>query len=200
MRARKRVSVSMKITWNKPGRVARTNSLTVCPWPSRGMTLVEAVVSIAIIGVMLVAALNTVGAAQSTRKKMGDRARGMTLAQELMSEILAQNYEDPDYGAGSFGLAAEEVGDGSRALWEDVDDYDGWSASPPQKKDGTVLSNFTGWGRTVEVKWVSPTDSSSVSGSDTRVKRVTITVTYESMPVVELVALRTGVIHYAPED
>lgn len=163
------------------------------------LTLVEAVVSIAIVGVMLVAALETVGASQTTQRKMGDRARATLLAEELMSEILEQDYEDSSLAAGSFGVESGETGS-SRAPWDDVDDYDGWSASPPQQKDGTVLTGFTGWRRTAEVKWVSATDSTAVSGSDTRVKRIKVSILYDNMPVIELTALRTGVFQYGPED
>jgi MSHA pilin protein MshD len=164
------------------------------------LTLVEAVVSIAIIGVMLVAALNTVGASQTTQKKMGDRNRAMLLAQDLMSEILQQAYEDANLAPGSFGLGADEVGDGSRALWEDVDDYDGWSASPPQEKEGTVLAGFDGWRRSVTVDWVSPVDAAQELGGDSGVKRITVSVTLDDVPLATLVALRTNAFHYGPEE
>ena len=166
----------------------------------RALTLVEAAVSTAIIGVMLVAALNTVGASQVTQKKMGDRSRAMLLAQDLMSEILQQHYEDPDLGPGSFGLGIDEIGDGSRGLWEDVDDYDGWTASPPQQKDGTVLSGFDGWRRSVTVDWVDPADVAQEQGSDTGVKRIAVTITFKDLPLATLAALRTSTWQYGPEQ
>jgi type II secretory pathway pseudopilin PulG len=164
------------------------------------LTLVEAVVSLAIVGVMLVAALNTVGAALATQKKMGDRGRAMLLAQDLMSEIVRQAYEDPDLSTGSFGLTADEVGDGSRSLWDDVDDYDGWSASPPQQRDGTVLSDFDGWRRSVAVGWVDSAEVATELGSDTGVKRITVAVTFKGLPLATLVALRTNTWQYGPEQ
>ena len=163
-------------------------------------TLVEAIVSIVIVGVMLVAALNTVAASQTTQRKMSDRNRAMLLAQDLMSEILRQPYEDPDYAPGSFGLGADEVGDGSRALWEDVDDYDGWKASPPQQKDGTLLAGFDGWTRGVVVNWVQGNDITAVSGVDTGVKRIVVTVTRDNLPLATLEALRTNAWDYGPEE
>lgn len=166
-------------------------------WSHRGcvrsaLTLVEATISIVIVGVMLVAALNTVGASQTTRKKTADRQRGMPLAQDLMYEILEQCYEDPDLGPGSFGVGTDKVGDGSRALWEDVDDYDGWWACPPERKDGTKLSGFEGWARSVAVKWVGPEDLSQTAAADTGVKRITVSVTYNDTLVASLVAIRTN--------
>jgi MSHA pilin protein MshD len=161
--------------------------------PPRALTLAEAVISIIIVSVMLVAALNTVSATRTTEKKIGDRSRGLLLAEDLMAEILQQAYEDPGLPPGSFGLGGDEVGDGSRNLWEDVDDYDGWSASPPQQKDGTELDDFDGWTRSVEVVWVNPLDLCQVSVTDTGVKRVTVTVTDGDAVVIPLVAVRTNV-------
>jgi len=174
------------------------HSLSECH-ARRGLTLAEAVVSMLIVSVMLVAALNTVGASRTTQKKTADRSRGFLLAENLMSEVLQQAYEDPDLAPGSFGLEGAEVGDGSRSLWDDVDDYDGWSASPPQQKDGTELGEFKGWTRSVEVRWVNPAELATLSGTDTGVKRVVVTVTDGATVVVSLVAIRTDALQFVPE-
>ena len=72
-----------------------------------------------------------------------------------------------------------------------TDDYDGWSASPPQQKDGTVLSELTGWGRSVEVLWMDPWDLSQNVFSNQGVKRIAITVVHNNVPVASLIAFRT---------
>ena len=162
------------------------------PGVTRALSMVEAVISIVVVGVMLVAALNTVAAARLTEQKTGERTRGLLLAEDLMSEILRQHYEDPDLAPGSFGLGGDEVGDGSRALWEDVDDYDGWSASPPQQKDGTELVDFKGWTRSVVVRWADPNDLSQKPLSDAGVKWITVTVTDGNTAVISLDSVRTN--------
>jgi len=164
----------------------------------RGLTMVEAVISMLVVGVMLVAALKTVGAARLTERKTGERGRGVLLAEGLMSEILEQSYADPESGVGSFGLGVDELGDGSRLLWEDVDDYDGWSATPPEEKDGTPLSGFDGWSRSVEVRWVDPADFSQVRIAETGVKRITVTVANNDTVVLSVVALRTSALSFDP--
>jgi len=160
---------------------------------ARAFTMAEAVLSVFIVGVVLVAALHTVGASRAAQQKVGDRARGMLLAQDLMTEILQYAYEDPASGPGSFGLGADEVGDGSRSLWDDVDDYEGWSASPPQRADGEPIEGFVGWGRRVAVDWVDPDDLTQTLLYDSGVKRITVTVTHHDVPVASLVAVRTSV-------
>lgn len=158
----------------------------------RAFSMAETLVSILIVGTLLVAAMNTAGAATLGRKKIGDRGVGLLLARDLVDEILQQDYEDADASSGSFSLDADEVGDGSRALWNDVDDYDGWSASPPEQKDGTVMGEFPGWRRTVSIDWVPASDLNGTSGSDTRIKRIYVTVTYKNVEVAKLVSIRAG--------
>jgi len=157
-----------------------------------GFTLVEVVVSMLIVSVMLVAALNIVGGSRLSQFKTSQSSRGQALAEALMVEILRQSYADSQYGPGSFGLGPDEVGDGSRSLWEDVDDYDGWSASPPEQKDGTQIANFSGWQRSVNVAWIDPMNPSQVEDSESNAKRVTVTVTYGGAPVASLIAIRTA--------
>ena len=158
----------------------------------RGFTLIEAVVSLLIASGMLVAALNTVGAARATDHKVAERTRGLLLAQALMAEILQQEYTDPDYGLGSFGLGADEA-TGTRSLFEDVDDYHGWQASPPQRKDGTPIAWAQGYEEVVTVAWVNPADLSQTSGSETGVKRIEVTINRNNRMVASLVAYRTQV-------
>lgn len=155
-----------------------------------GFSMAETLVSILIVGGLVVAAMNTAGAAMMGHKKIGDRGRGTLLAQDLLGEILLQAYEEP-VDTPTFGRESSESGS-NRADYDDVDDYDGWFASPPESKDGTSMSGYTGWKRSVVVEWVDNTDLIEVSGSDTGVKRITVTVTRDGRTLAELVALRAG--------
>ena len=152
--------------------------------------MAETLVSILIVGGLVVAAMNTAGAAMMGHKKIGDRGRGTLLAQDLLGEILLQAYEEP-VDTPTFGRESSESG-GDRKDYDDVDDYDGWIASPPQLKDGTVLSDLADWKRSVSVVWVSATALSSVSGTETGVKRITVTVLRNGLTVAKLVAIRAG--------
>lgn len=156
----------------------------------RALSMIEAVISIAIVGVMMVAALNTVGASKLGQQKTGDRGKGALLAQQLMSEILRQSYEEPD-GTPSFGREGGEGG-GDRAGRDDVDDYYNWSSSPPEYKDGTVIPDLNGWQRSVKVDWVSPDDLNTPIGVDESVKRIIVTVSRDGVPVASLTAVRTA--------
>lgn len=154
--------------------------------------MIEVSISIVVIGTMLVASLSTIGATRTNMQHTSDRARGRLLAQQLMSEIMVLAYEDPDAAAGSFGLEAGDAGTGSRALFDDVDDFDGWLASPPQSKAGTVLTGLASWTRSAEVSWVDPDDLQRDVGVDTRIKRVTVAVTHNARVVASMTVIRTG--------
>lgn len=155
----------------------------------RGMTLVEAVLSIVIVGIMLAAALGTVGASKTAAYRSSDRARAVLVAQDLMSEILRQPYRDAS-ATGSLGPEAGEAGD-SRALFDDADDYHGLSAQP-QRADGTTITGTGAWLTLVTVEYVSRSSPTTVVTADQGAKRVTVKVTRAGAELASLVAIRTS--------
>jgi type II secretory pathway pseudopilin PulG len=153
-------------------------------------TLVEAVMSLIIVSVMFVAALSTVGASKLSQHKFSLGNRGQLLAGSMMTEILRQDYQDPD-GQSIFGCEAGESSS-TRADFDDVDDYHGWSSSPPVEKNGTLIPGLTGWKRSVAVEWVEPLDVTQVRETETNVKRVTVTVSYDGINLVSLAGIRSS--------
>ena len=171
------------------GRDARVTS---------GFTLVESVISIAIAGGLLVVALTTAGSAKFGQYKMGQRQRGLMLAQELMAEITAQAYAEPVDTPG-FGPEANE-GAFTRAVYDDVDDYHRWASAPPKRKDGTVMTELTGWKRSVVIRYVKGDDFTCATGVDEGVKRIEISVSHNGLPVARLWAVRTDNVQQADEE
>jgi len=158
---------------------------------SKAFTMVEAAVSILVVGAMLVAALTTVSGARLAAQSNAEACRGYALAQELMSEILRQHYQEPDRTP-RFGTEGMQEEGSSRRYYDDVDDYHQWSASPPQDKDGGTLSGFDGWRRTVTVPWVLPTDGNAYSSVETDAKKITVTVSHNGRLIASVVAVRTS--------
>src|SRR3954470_7941556 len=135
----------------------------------RGLTLIEVVASTMIVGLMVVAALNALGAATKSANSIGNRAVAAGLADELMSEIAMQSYSDPD-GSPMLGHESGES-PSVRSAFDDVDDYDGWNASPPQYRDGTAIPDRTNWRQRVTVTYVVPTNPTQTTSSDQGAKR-----------------------------
>ena len=154
-------------------------------------TLIEVVISIVIVGTMLVAALHAVGASRLGLQRVGDHSRGTLLAQQLMAEALQREYSEPD-DLPVFGCEPGEGGP-SRLAFDDVDDYHQWSASPPQRKDGTPIPGHEGWQRSVEVALVASADLGlGTPGPETgSIKRIAVSVSHNGAIIAELTALRT---------
>jgi len=141
-----------------------------------------------IVGILIVMALNTFGALAGSRQIVATRHVGSALGRHLMSEILQNHYEEPN-DTPAFGPEAPENA-ASRADYDDVDDYHGWSASPPKTKDDSAMTGLDGWSRSVSVVYVDPDDVSAVVGDDRGLKRITVTVTDPRGVQATLVALR----------
>lgn len=160
----------------------------------RALSLAETLISVVVVAVMIPAVLSTVVAAKSGQAQTVHRKVGRLLAESLMTEILIQAYEDPDEPV--FGPETGESGL-SRVAFDDVDDYDQWSASPPQTKDGTEIPERTKWRRSVEVAFVQINDLQQTSAGETGVKRITVRVTHKNgddvpIEVASLTAIRTA--------
>jgi hypothetical protein len=156
-----------------------------------GFSLVEAAMSIVLVAVLFAAVMQTVGAGRLAHYKSSGQRRGSLLARQLLAEILQQDYEDPDTPTLTLGIDAGETAS-NRLDFDDVDDYDGWVASPPQDRDGTTEQNQDDWSREVQVAWVKPLDLGQTSGVETKAKRVTVTVKHKGLVMSELTSVRTN--------
>lgn len=155
-----------------------------------GFTVAETVVATLLVGGLCVVALDTAGAAISASVRVADETRATLLAQELLSEILLQEYADPDLPTTTLGPDPGESG-GARLNWDDVDDYNGWSAFPPENRYGTKHTELANWKRTVSVDWVTGSDLSVVSNVETNIKRIIVAVEHNEVELAKLTALKT---------
>lgn len=144
-----------------------------CATAARGFSLVEAMVSAGIVGVMLVASVNLLSSAARTRVADNNRRTGSLLAQQLVCEIVTQPYKDESLLALLFG---PEVGEAARTSYDDVDDYNNYREKPPKDHNGLPIPGYEGWERKVSIDWVTP-DTLTKSILDTGLVRVEVKVT-----------------------
>ncbi|MEX2215961.1 MAG: type II secretion system protein [Phycisphaeraceae bacterium] len=168
-----------------------TNTIGRARAASRGFTLIETTIAVLIISVMYAAVLNTLGSARKGELLVTARQKGLELAKHLMGEIVQQAYWDPEGKAG-MGPGADE-NNGTRSPFDDVDDYAGWTESPPTYKNGTAMPGFTGWTRKVLVTWVSTTSPKTTVGSESGLKSIEVIVEFNGKTVATLTALRANV-------
>jgi hypothetical protein len=160
----------------------------------RGITLWECAMSTFLVGMVLVTATSTSGTSVRMQTKASERAKAVYLAHALVGEMLGLSYMQPGQTSSAIGREAGESAT-SRANYNDVDDYNGWADSPPQNKDGTVMSNLAGWRRQVVVEWVGPstlTQPSPGSSSETGLKRMTVTVLHNGTTILTRIAVKAN--------
>lgn len=159
----------------RPAAGAATSAATGSRAASRGrgFSLVEAMVSAGIVGVMLVASVNLLSSAARTRASDTNRRSAVLLAQQLITEVQAQPYKDESLTALLFG---PELGETGRALYDDVDDYKNHMEKPPLQRDGTPMADYPGWKRQVKVKWVHTDGLLTEAISDTGLVMIEVKV------------------------
>ena len=155
-----------------------------------GMTLVEVSVSTLLVGFIVVGALRCLSGAIQAGQSTTNSTIAMLLAEDLMEEILQQDYRDPDQSTG-FGVETDEDAD-LRDAWDDVDDYHNWVASPPVDSDGNAVADAA-WKRSVTIRHVDRHDllDEREDTEDTGVNRITVTVLHNHVVMCELVSVQT---------
>ncbi len=141
-----------------------------------GFTLTEAVSMIIVLGIAIPPLVYLFQQVNARSVDQTFQQVGVAYANSLMEEVVSKSFEDPDAATGSFGTE-----EGSRAAYDDVDDYDGLNNSPPQELDGTNLSDYNGFTRSVAVDNVTAADPDPITpGADgsSEFKRIRVTVAW----------------------
>ncbi|MCC6322030.1 MAG: type II secretion system protein [Phycisphaerales bacterium] len=156
----------------------------------RGFTLVEAAVSIVIVGVMLTAAISMLGSSARTRRQTALWREGESIARALMAEV-----QQSGYGATSGLLSVVAIPQGAdRTRWRTVDEYNGLTEGPPTDRTGAPLPGYPAWRRSVQIERVDPTNPGGAGraiNGDTGLKRITVVVVAPGGQRTTLVALRS---------
>jgi type II secretory pathway pseudopilin PulG len=174
---------------SRPARIPRSAQRR----GAAGFTLVEAAVSIVIVGVMFVAALTTVGGAAQGRRVQAEWREADALGRSLLGEVAQCTYGT----TGGSIVSLVILGGGGpqdRRAWTTLDDYSGLIDSPPSDRRGGKLSGLAaGWRREVAVERVKPDDPSGAStrSTDYGLKRITVTVTGPTGKQTVLTTLRS---------
>ena len=171
----------------------------------RGFTLVETSISTLIVAVVLVASMRTVVGVTRHRSVHHGATTANLLAEALLTEVLEKEYKEPT----ATPIFGAEAGETARSLFDDVDDYHGWTETPPKHVDGTSMSALSGWSREVAVTQAGTGDpifsttirtGTSIVGkgldaksenTDTGVRKVTVTVKKSGSTLASVTGLKT---------
>lgn len=138
----------------------------------------EVAIATLLVGLLVVGAMRAVGAVFRTRTSADRLQEATMLAHAMTAEVMQCRYEDE----GASPVFGPESGENSsldpRAAFDDVDDYNSGSWSPPRAKSPTTaFAGYSGWTQAVRVVWADPTSPLADSVTDRGLKRVTVTIT-----------------------
>jgi prepilin-type N-terminal cleavage/methylation domain-containing protein len=139
-----------------------------------GFTLIEALIATVLIGVSIAALIT------SNISHTQANAHGMytSTAEFLIEEIRAMTmpmaFVEPDEVVDTFGPDDGEVDVGD---YDDLDDFDGVTFSPPVDVSGNNLNDFSEYRQVVTVESVNPADfTSAVEDFDSSIVRVSVSI------------------------
>ncbi|MEZ6090253.1 MAG: hypothetical protein R3C05_19940 [Pirellulaceae bacterium] len=152
------------------------------PGRRTGLSMAEVTVCTALVGLLVVTALQTNAFVVRTSHQSNDHIHAAALCEELLSEIVPLPVNNPDGSVPSDAAYASD-----RSDFECVVAYDGWSASPPETKTGATLTEFASWTRGVVVTAVDP--DTLLPSTNSPLHRVTVTVTRPDFSTVQASAM-----------
>lgn len=139
-----------------------------------GFTLIELIIFIVVVGVGVAGILSVY---TNTIRNSADpmvRKQALAIAESLMEEITAKEFANPSGGYTGT----------SRALWDDVDDYNGYSSTGITDASGASVAGLGGYN-------VSPAVAvTSVTVSGATFKQIVVSVTDTQGNVLSLTGFR----------
>lgn len=173
-----------------------------------GFTLVEAMIASAVLAIAMIAIGGSLSATVQQSAVVEQDSTALLLARELMEEITAKPYMDPDSGtittatvAAANQAAARAASLGStippRASYNDVGDYNGYSdtidsthlATSLQGSTASVTNNRS-YTRSVSIQFSTTVNGSAVTSGDYAL--ITVTVTAPDGHCVQISRLATN--------
>ena len=148
-----------------------------------GVTLLEVILAMIILGVAYISLLPLFSSIQSRSADTEIFVKAQALAEGLMEEIVSKQFDDNEDPPFTLALGAEEA---LRKNYDDVDDFRGFTQS--------TINGFPGFNSEVRVFYVDEAVSldDSVAGP-TRYKKIIVTVAHDDRNIfVELSTLATS--------
>ena len=151
----------------------------------RGFTLIELIVAMVALAIVLAALATLVYPTMKRNPEALIQIRAVELGQAYLDEILTKRYDEISQQGGVRPCSAANPGlpncsavlgpeEGSRASYDDVDDYNGLNESPPRDALDNARSTYGNYRVQVAVSYAG-TDLPGTGGAEDA-KRITVTV------------------------
>ena len=147
-------------------------------------TLVEALMASTILAMAIFGILVPFSTGAQNQQTDARYTMAVNLAQELLEEILSKPFYDPQ-GPSAPG---PEAGETSRSLFDNIDDYDGYSEPDGGivDHDGHAITDPIAKGLTRQASCAYVYVTGQDHGAGATFIRITVTVSYKGMAVVSL--------------
>ena len=150
---------------------------------NRGFTYIEILMAIVILAFALIPLLSQfyIGFHGNITSELTTQA--IDLANDLMEEIKSKRFDEnifPDdpVEPALLGIDPGEILS-NRRTFDDIDDYNNWSKSPPETIDGIVLNEFSDFTRSVNIEYVTMVSNTwQASSTMTYYKKIVVKVSH----------------------
>ncbi|HUW18753.1 MAG TPA: type II secretion system protein [Sedimentisphaerales bacterium] len=157
---------------------------------TRGFTLIEALIAVALVGIAIVSLLAANVAFTAANGAGADLSTAEFLIEQIRELTTALPVVEPNTATATFGPEPDEA---TLAAYDDLDDFDDKSFSPPISADRAVLTDFAGFTQQITVQNVDPKDFEVVVADlGSPFIRVTVKVFLNSKEICSTSWIRAG--------
>lgn len=147
----------------------------------RGFTMIEAGLTTIIVGIGISAAMSMFGACGMQNISASQMTTAMMLADNIQEAITNLSFSDPITGSTTFGPEGGET----LATYDDVDDFDGQTISPPIDSTRASLSDLSQYSQVISVTPVDPNNLLTTLSKTTTTRsavRVQVKILFKQTP------------------
>jgi Tfp pilus assembly protein PilV len=158
-----------------------------------GVSLIEVMISLVLVSTVLLVSLTASANLLRNDAQRRGANQGQQLAAQLLDEVSSMDFRDrvdPIYG-----LESNETA-GDRNTFDDVDDYNGYTAAPPTHRDGTTIDGYKGWSFSVSITPADPDATgitTTTSNEHSPLRIITVVCTTPAGTTVEAATLVSNV-------
>ena len=139
-----------------------------------GLSMIELMIAMIFISITILALIASSGAFTQANAFGIEMSTAEFLIEEIRELTTGLAVTDPQDGTVTFGA---EMGENSISQYDDIDDFDGVSFSPPVDINGSALGNFSGYTQQITVENVDIGDLNNVvADHSTQFYKVTVTI------------------------